>query len=282
MPEAAPTRLAPCSGFEPEVADRVEAVMPAEGITPGIRVCHDAQSQSHLRVDFVYPNPRPRPLALEVTAIVASEDESGAREAERLSERLTRVAEAEGLGSWVVALQIDRVFRRLEPEILKVIRDAQPTRERLLATGGSIRPGYYTSDELVRLTRKQQASFIVEHMRLKQLGLDSVTPMGANRENYVGVIPGRGAAIRGFDAELQERINAKAGVLGRAPDLERHLAVLVQRWDVSGDPDSMPVPELPSSIDILWVVHRWNLEREQREIWVTRRWPSAWNVYVQD
>ena len=62
----------PCSGVEPEVADRVESVMPAQGITPGARVCHDAQTDEHLRVDFVYPDARPRPLALEVTAIVAS------------------------------------------------------------------------------------------------------------------------------------------------------------------------------------------------------------------
>jgi hypothetical protein len=97
--------------------------MPAEGITPGTRVCHDAQ-KSHLRVDFVYPDARPRPLALEVTAIVASRDESGARASDALSKRLTRVAEAQGLGAWMVAVETERDFRRLEPEILKVIRDA--------------------------------------------------------------------------------------------------------------------------------------------------------------
>jgi hypothetical protein len=71
----------------------VEAVMPAEGITPGERVCHDAQ-KGRLQVDWV-PDARPRPLALEVTAIVASEDEAGSRESVSLSERLTEVAEAE-------------------------------------------------------------------------------------------------------------------------------------------------------------------------------------------
>lgn len=81
----------PCSGVEPEVADRVESVMPAQGITPGARVCHDAQTDEHLRVDFVYPDARPRPLALEVTAIVASGDEAGTRASIALSERLRRL-----------------------------------------------------------------------------------------------------------------------------------------------------------------------------------------------
>jgi hypothetical protein len=255
--------------------------MPAEGITPGIRECHDAQ-KGHLRVDFVYPDARPRPLALEVTGIVASQDESGAREAQRLSDRLTRVAEAEGLGGWVVSVEIDSDFRRVEPEILKVLRDAQPIRERLLASGGSIRPGYYTSNDLARLPRAQLASFIAEHDRLRKLGLNDVTPMRMSHENYIIVLPGRGAVIREFDVDLRERVNAKAEVLGDVGDLQRHLAVLVHRWDVSGDVDSMPVPELPPTIDILWVVHRWQHHRERPEIWVTRRWKSAWTVYVQD
>jgi hypothetical protein len=254
--------------------------MPAEGITPGTRVCHDAQ-KGHLRVDFVYPDARPRPLALEVTAIVASQDESGARASDTLSKRLTRVAEAEGLGAWMVAVEIDRDFRRLEPEILKVIRDAQPIRERLLATGGFIRPGYYTSD-LMRLPRDRWASFMAEHERLRELGLNDVTPVRSSRENFVGVLPVRGAVIRGFGVELQERVSAKADVLGEVGDLHRHLAVLVHRWDVSGDADSMPVPELPPTIDVLWVVHRWQHDRERPEIWITRRWRSSWSVYRQD
>ena len=86
------TASGPCFGLEPQVADRVEAVMSDEGITPGERVCHDAQP-GRLRVDFVYPDARPHPLALEVTAIVASEDESGTDAAIALGERLTETAE---------------------------------------------------------------------------------------------------------------------------------------------------------------------------------------------
>jgi hypothetical protein len=217
---------------------------------------------------------------LEVTAIVASKDESGARASDELSKRLTRVAEAESLGTWMVAVEIDRDFRLLEPEILKIIRDAQPIRERLLATRGSIHPGDYAND-LARLPRALWASLIAEHARLRELGLNDVAPVRTNRENFVGVLPVRGAVIRRFEGELQERVNAKADVLGEVVDLERHLAVLVHRWDVSGDADSTPVPQLPPTIDVLWVVHRWQHDREHPEIWITRRSRPRWSVHAQ-
>lgn len=275
------TSSAPCSGIESEVADRVEAVMPAEGITPGERVCHDAQ-KGRLHVDWVYPDARPRPLALEVTAIVASGDEAGSRESVSLSERLTEAAEADGLGSWLVAVQIDRDFRLLEPEILDIIRQAQPDREQMLARGRFIRPGHYTHHDLERLPQDQWGAYIAEHERLKELGLTEVTPIASKRQNYIGVMPGRAGVVRGFDEELRERVNAKAGVLGDVVDLQRHLAVLVHRWDVAGDTESMAVPELPPTIDILWVVHRWRHERDRPEIWVARRWSSSWSVHAPE
>src|SRR6266581_6286382 len=90
----------PCSGNEPSVADRVEAVMPADGIEPGSRERHDAQPD-RLRVDFVYPKARPRSIAMEVTALVAGGDYAGARAADWLTGQLTKIAENEGLGAWL-------------------------------------------------------------------------------------------------------------------------------------------------------------------------------------
>jgi hypothetical protein len=275
-----PVSRAPCSGVEQVVADRVEAVMPAEGITPGERVCHDAQ-KGRLDVDWVYPDALPRPLALEVTAIVASEDEAGSRESESLSERLTEVAEAENLGSWLVAVQINRDFRLLQPVILDIIREKQSEREQMLADGTSIRPGSYTND-LAKLPTDRWGAYIAEQERLRELGLNSVTPIASKRENYIGVMPGRGDIVRGFDEELRERIDAKAKVLGKVGDFQRHLAVIVLRWDVSGDPESMAVPELPPTIDILWVVHRSTYGGDRPEVWVARRSSSSWSVHVQE
>lgn len=253
--------------------------MPAEGITPGERVCYDAR-KGPIRVDWVYPDARPRPLALEVTAIVASEDEAGSRESVRLSERLTEAAEAEGLGSLVVAVQIDRDFRLLQREILDIIRKKQSEREQMLAEGTSIRPGYFT--DLGKVPTDRLGAYIAEQERLKELGLNSVTPIAWKRENYIGVLPGRADVVRGFDEELRERLDAKADVFGEVGDLQRHLAVILLRRDVSGDPDSMAVPELPPTIDILWVVHRWTYGRDRPEIWVARRGSSSWSVHVQE
>lgn len=88
----------PCSGFEPVVADRLEEVMPAEGITPGARECHDARPGRH-RVDWIYPDARPRPFALEVTSIVAPVDKKATGAATSLGRRLSETAEAEKLGA---------------------------------------------------------------------------------------------------------------------------------------------------------------------------------------
>lgn len=82
----------PCSGVEQAVADRVEEIMPAEGITPGPRECHDAQP-GRLRVDFVYARARPRPIAMEVTMLTLGWHRAGVKEADRLTGRLTALAE---------------------------------------------------------------------------------------------------------------------------------------------------------------------------------------------
>ena len=139
----------------------------------------------------MYPDALPRPLALEVTAIVASQDEAGSRESVALSERLTKAAEVESLGEWLVAVRLDADYRMLEPEILTILRQAQPDREQMLADGGFIRPGWYTSQDLAKLAQSQWSSFIAEHERLKKLGLEDVTPTRSERENFIGVLPMR-------------------------------------------------------------------------------------------
>lgn len=165
-----------CSGFEPFVADRIEVVMPMDEITSGRRECHDAQP-GRRRVDWIYPDARPRQIALEVTSIVAPVDKRGERAADALGLRLSEVAEAEELGAWLVIVRSDRDLRRAAADIAKILRDAQPIRERLLATEGYIRPGSYTSDDLFRLRRGAWDAYIAEHGRLKSLGIEELKPI---------------------------------------------------------------------------------------------------------
>jgi hypothetical protein len=269
----------PCSGFETTVADRIEAVMPEVGITPGARECHDALPDRH-RVDWIYQDARPRPFALEVTSIVAAVDRRGDSAIMALGRRLTALAEEEELGAWIIALQNDRSVRAMEPDVVKILRDAQPIRERLLADDGSIRPGYYTGEDLLRRPRDVWSAYIAEHGRLRELGIVDLKPIQSEKRNVVYVLPTRGGTVGSFTAELLERLQEKREVLGLEANLERHLGVLVERWDRSNEPEDTPVPEIPAEIDVLWIVHAWRQAFDTYPVWVARRGESAWSVYT--
>jgi len=270
----------PCSGIEPLVADRVEAVMPAEGIAPGRRECHDAQP-GRCRVDFVYPGAIPNRIALEITGIWDGRHRAGVRFADGLTERLSEIAEREGLGGWLVAVQTGLDLRALEPEIAKVIRDAQPNRERMLATNDQIRPSHYTASDLARLpTRNAERRFMNEHERLKRMGLEEVKPIRAGREHVIAVLPITDVrSIGPFDDLLQQAVDDNAAKLGEAVGYERHLAVYVLRFDASTSPDLTAPPRFPPEIDVVWVVHRYRDETERHTVWVARRADPEWRVH---
>lgn len=254
--------------------------MPAEGITPGRRECHDGQPDRR-RVDWVYPAAHPRPLALEVTSIVSTVDMRGTPAAQALSDRLSRRAETEALGAWRVAVDTEQDLRAAEEHILDLIRQAQPIREEMLESDGYIRPGWYTVDDIMRRRPENRSAFIAEHQRLKGLGIVEIRPISySKREHAVIVLPLRGAVVGGFFTELEARVANRAPMLeAEAADLERHLGILVHRWDVSNEPEATPVPEIPAQIDVLWVVHRWRQDFDWLPVWVARRGYPAWRVY---
>ena len=256
--------------------------MVLEGIEPGLRECHDAQP-GRLRVDFVYPGAHPRPIALEVTSIVDGPYRAGVRASDAAIRRLSVLAEEEGWGAWLVAVRAIENVRALEPEIAKVIRDAQPIRERLLASNGWIRPNYYTADDLSSLpTARRRREFVAEHERLKTMGLEEVKPVRAKKEHVVAVLPLSGVrAIGSFSTELEGALSDNEAKLGEVGDLERHLAVLVERFDALSDPTLTPLPALPPTIDCLWVVHRWLDEDDRHTTWLGRRNATGWKVHVR-
>jgi hypothetical protein len=226
-----------------------------------------------------YPEARSRPFALEVTSIVAVVDRGGGLAIMRLGERLTALAEEEELGAWIVALRTDRHVRAMEPEVAKILRDAKPIRERLLETGGFIRPGWYTSDDLMRLPPDRWDAYIAEHDRVKALGIEDLTPIHSARENVVYVLPSRTDLVASFSPELLGALEAKREVLGLEDERERHLGVLVERWDRSNEPEATPVPEIPAEIDMLWIVHAWRQGLERYPVWVARRGDKVWRIY---
>jgi hypothetical protein len=265
----------------------VEAAMRADGVSPAGRECHDAQPGRY-RVDFVYADATPRPFALEITALVAGGDRAGAAAADHLTTRLSQLARDEKLGAWLVVVRTDSAsLRELEPEIAKVLRDAQPIRERLLATDDQIRPGHYLAGDLLRLPNdRARAAFAAEHKRLKEMGLEElkpVHPIPGRGEHGVGVLPLSGwREIGSFSHHLQEAVDTNAQKLGEAAGLEGHLAILVDRFDASTYPELTEVPSLPPEVEVLWVVHRWEHGLNFRAVWSARRGETSWRVYELD
>lgn len=116
----------------------------------------------------------------------------------------------------------------MEPEIETILRAWRP-KPRAYSKRTAIRPGTYTLDTV---PRSQWDAYIAEHRRVKALGIVELKPVRSDREHVVYVVPIRGAfGIGSFSEELRRAAEAKAATLARERDLERHLGVLVDRWD---------------------------------------------------
>lgn len=253
--------------------------MPAEGIEPGPRECHDAR-EGKLRVDFVYPEASPQPIALEITGIWDGKHRGGVRRADRATVNLSEIAEREQLGAWLAAVRTDENLRDLQPEILNVIRTARPNRERMLRNDEQIRPGQYTANDLARLpSRKAERRFMEAHDRLKQMGLVEVKPIHGRREHVIAILPMTSVRdVVGFGDDLENAIEDNARKLGEADRYEHHLAVYVERFNASRSSDLTPPPHLPDEIDVLWVVHQWRDHDERYPTWVVSRGDTEWRV----
>jgi hypothetical protein len=246
----------PCEQEAP-IADQVEAVMKAEGLHPGPRECHDAQPGRE-QVDFIYPEARPMPIALEVTSIPDDDYLAGVRASIQRQEKLSRIAEQEQLGSWLVTVVAVKNLKAIEDDILKLIRRGYP-----------IRPGQYTHRDLMGFdTDRGRRDFIDMHRRLKDKGLVEVERWPSRRQNVVGLLLLTGArTIGGFSHPLKVAIDDNAEKLGNVRDHEHHLAVLVGRFDASTHPELTPVPALPIEIEVLWIVTRYWSDGAPTGVW---------------
>lgn len=271
----------PCSGNEATTADQIEPLMVAEGIEPGERECHDAQSREHFRVDFIYPNARPRPLALEISSITAGGDKAGPKITDAMMKRLSKVARAEGLGAWIVVVNTEKNLKELEPEILAILRDRE-ARVELLRTGKDIWLGHYTAEDLLALGREsKQQEFMALHERLRSMGLVSIKPVEGEAELLIAVLPVTSVReVVGFGRFLEAVVDDNALKLGETGQgYEHHLGVIVDRFDASDFPHLTSPPELPTEIDVLWIVHRWRHGSDSRFGWKLSRGDDDWTVY---
>lgn len=255
--------------------------MVAEGTVLGERQCHDAQSRKHFRVDFIYPNAKPRPVALEISSITAGGDKAGPKITDAMMRRLSEVAREEELGGWIVVVNTEKNLKELEPEILAILRDRE-ARVELLRTGKEIWLGHYTADDLLALGREsKQRAFMALHERLRSMGLVSIKPVEGEAELLVAVLPVTSVReVVGFGPFLDAVVEDNAKKLGETgSEYEHHLGVIVDRFDASDFPHLTAPPELPADVDVLWVVHRWRHGSDSRFAWRLARGDREWSVH---
>lgn len=131
----------------------------------------------------------------------------------------------------------------------------------------------YSSADL--LASNDPQSFIRRHRQWAAFGLVSVERSEVAGVRVAGVASGRG--IDGFTDLLDVEIAANADKLMEARNRETHLAVEVHRFDCSTFVERTHEPNLPESIDVLWVIFRWAHANDRLPLWRLRR-GGEWEV----
>lgn len=221
----------------------------------GPRTRRDAIDPSGLRVDYTYEDATPR-LALEISTGQDDKFLAGASSAGKLEKRLNQVAAEESLGGYSVELQSNTPMNEVEPLILEVMRRGEDV---------SLT---YSSDDLTRWksdgTYSWQKKVRAEFKRLRVVRVARNTQINAVTMHTWG-----GESLgewRGFDdADLQIKANMAKFI--EAQGYEGHLGIGNNRFRVSNDASRSPVPDLPSGLARLWVVHLWTTGECPNVVW---------------
>src|SRR5262245_16189913 len=96
--------------------------------------------------------------------------------------------------------------------------------------------------------------------------------VGARRSRHPTHVVGLDRS--GLQPELDPLERYTADIVEAAPR-ERHLAVLVHRWDASTDPAQTPPPTLADRVDVLWVVVA---NRRPVQVWTVGAGEHAWRI----
>lgn len=214
---------------EDEIADLAERLISTEmGITPGRRERHDAQPD-HLRVDFVYPEADPEPIALEVTSIQWEDMRAQDSNLSRLREELTESATSLGAGFWRLHTE-GRRWTRAECEAVKAW---------VLSV---LEAGRATPNVPVELAGIGVLSLVPESGTEDRVAFFSMTGL---------------VGISGFSTKLLQVAASNASKLKEARPRRTHLVVWVEHLEGSRDSNlTLPPPAIPQTdgIDYVWVV----------------------------
>ena len=200
---------------------------------------------SPAQFDVIFNDADP-PVALEVTSITDGEFISTAAAAEPVAARLNAHAQRLGAGFWYINVVAGTLLKPLENEL-----------DQLMERGPEVLPDLMAQDGL-----RTGLPFGVTSVYL-----EATKQSGA----VIGTWSGFGALpLAGFRSELWETMQSNAAKLAAVIGYERHLAVDLRAMRAA-DPGATPPPELPDSIDYLWVIRRTvTASRSQPIVWLTR------------
>jgi hypothetical protein len=110
-------------------------------------------------------------------------------------------------------------------------------------------------------------------------GLQGLERWPSKRENAVWILPmSEVRMIGGFPNDLQAVVDDNAAKFAGVQGYEHHLAVLIGRFDFSGEPQETTVPSFPEEIDRLWIVPSWATGDERIGVWSALRGGATWQV----
>lgn len=249
---------------EETAAALVEFVLRHEGTPIGGWTRRDGSDTSGLTVDFTFDEVEPG-LALEVTSIHGKGDPALSSEGGRLEERLTEKARSEKLGQWVVVLNGEARVREAEPRILEILRG-----------GESIRPGTYSSADLLAMSSDSRKAFIAKHVELRALHVIDVVKLGNEHDGVAYMAMSGRSGFQGLGDHLERAVNENVSKLREARPRETHLAIVVHDYHVSRDPQESQLLALPPELDCLWIIHSWPADDGRLLIWRHVRDGDGW------
>jgi len=233
---------------------RFEMVLESEGITLGPWGRPDPP-------DFVYDRDPPG-TALEITRLVDSTAEALSSHLLKLEQELTRLAEAEDLGYWMIAVREGSTDKTLKPAIVAFLQSHRAASVAAFASWDAKFDAESLPEEIV------------------QLGLlAAVKTEGDPAVNVMPQVSEGSLTALGFTEQLADCVAMKNPKLRRAARPRKtHLAVVVEKSHFVADPALSPPPDLTDAdaVDYLWVF----LEprRTGYRVWRVRRGDDAWQL----
>lgn len=249
---------------ELEVAQVVERLVEDLSTPLGRRRRRDESHNDGLSVDFTYDERRiGTPAALEVTTLRDQRLTEAFAALPALEDRLNAIVLEENLGGWIAHVHGDARLRDVEQVLLRLVR-----------AGTAIRPGDYTSADLMAADDPQ--GLTAQHEQLRAEGVVALDRWSA--PGFRLALGSHGRGIDGFRDLLEAEIHANEGKLAKCRPRETHLAIDVFRFDASTTPSETSPPALPEPVDHLWVLFRWEGAVEQRQVWHLQRGEAVWEL----